>query len=429
MSLGTRLFLLFYSCFYPVAYALYWPFYRRKLQRRGGELETIGERRGYFSHHKRSQLRDLTRPIWIHAVSVGELNAALLLIDAWRAVDRRRPFVISTTTNTAQRLARERAPDGCEVIYAPLDLPSAIDRTLDQIEPRMLVIMEVELWPQLILRSSQRVPVVIANARMSDNSLRGFLRLGGVVRYLLSHVTVVLAQTVEDARRFDEFAAKTTVIGTMKYDLIPSEAQAGLRQQLKSAFGDSFTLLVGASTHAGEEAALVHCWQELRNSHPDLRLLIVPRHAERTPELIEELGLEKLARLSEGLPKGPVDVLLGDTTGELLSYLSAADLVFVGKSLGPAMGGQNVIEPAALAKPILFGPHMGNFRATVHLLLDAKAAVQVQDTADLQKQLAHLLADSAERARLGQAALDVVRSQRGAVDRTVNALRGALSQR
>ena len=174
MSLGTRLFLLFYSCFYPVAYALYWPFYRRKLQRRGGELETIGERRGYFSHHKRSQLRDLTRPIWIHAVSVGELNAALLLIDAWRAVDRRRPFVISTTTNTAQRLARERAPDGCEVIYAPLDLPSAIDRTLDQIEPRMLVIMEVELWPQLILRSSQRVPVVIANARMSDNSLRGF---------------------------------------------------------------------------------------------------------------------------------------------------------------------------------------------------------------------------------------------------------------
>ena len=215
----------------------------------------------------------------------------------------------------------------------------------------------------------------------------------------------------------------------MKYDLIPSEAQAGLRQQLKSAFGDSFTLLVGASTHAGEEAALVHCWQELRNSHPDLRLLIVPRHAERTPELIEELGLEKLARLSEGLPKGPVDVLLGDTTGELLSYLSAADLVFVGKSLGPAMGGQNVIEPAALAKPILFGPHMGNFRATVHLLLDAKAAVQVQDTADLQKQLAHLLADSAERARLGQAALDVVRSQRGAVDRTVNALRGALSQR
>jgi len=255
------------------------------------------------------------------------------------------------------------------------------------------------------------------------------LRLGGVVRYLLSHVTVVLAQTVEDARRFDEFAAKTTVIGTMKYDLIPSEAQAGLRQQLKSAFGDSFTLLVGASTHAGEEAALVHCWQELRNSHPDLRLLIVPRHAERTPELIEELGLEKLARLSEGLPKGPVDVLLGDTTGELLSYLSAADLVFVGKSLGPAMGGQNVIEPAALAKPILFGPHMGNFRATVHLLLDAKAAVQVQDTADLQKQLAHLLADSAERARLGQAALDVVRSQRGAVDRTVNALRGALSQR
>lgn len=422
----VHLILLLYRIAYPVLYLLYWPFYRRKLQRRGGQLDTLGERRGRFSVAKAKQLEALKNPVWIHAVSVGELNAALVLIAAWRKLAPELPFVLTTTTNTAQQLAKVRAPDRCVVIYAPLDLPGPIKRFLTHVQPRAVVIMEVEIWPQVILQTAKRdIPIAIVNGRMSDRSYQGFLRWKGVFSYLFSHIQVVLAQAEGDCQRFRALGASAETIGSMKFDLLPEAPSLDLTEALDAVFGTTpRTVLLGASTHAGEEASLARVYAALRPSYPGLRLVIVPRHAERGAAIAAELEQHSLTVNRRSLGSSShADILLADTTGELLSFIQASDLVFVGKSLPPAEGGQNVIEPAVFAKPLLFGPNMGNFRNVVQLLLEGNGAVQVADEADFEAAIRALLADPKRQAALGTNARAVVDAQRGAADRTVQRLR------
>jgi len=432
-----RLALLCYNLLFPLLFMLYWPWYRRKLRRRGEYREGFGERFGRYAADKAERLAAVRRPIWLHAVSVGELNVALGLLAAWRAREPGRDFVISTTTNTAQALARAKAPPEVPVIYAPLDCQPWVNAALEQVAPAALVILEVELWPTWLHQARRRgLPVALVNARVSDRSARGLRRHRWFFQRVLAHFTQIAAQTPADAERLRAVGGETLpvrVLGNLKFDQVASRERRPVTPWLTAAFGPGpGRVLCGASTWPGEEAALWRAWCALRVDFPDLRLVLVPRHAERASAILAEAQAAAIAMvtltdlratIAAGTPPAPGSpdcVLLANTTGELVDFLAASSLVVVGKSFAGNAGGQNPIEPAQLTRPVLFGPAMDNFRDLARLMLERGAARQIHDDASLQATLRELLADDAARERLGQAGLALVREQQGATTRTLD---------
>jgi 3-deoxy-D-manno-octulosonic-acid transferase len=362
--------------------------------------------------------------IWVHAVSVGEVLAALPLIQA--LVARHGPGQVFVTTGTPTGSERVRAALGERVrhSYAPYDLPHTVHRFLERVRPRQVLVMETELWPSLFRQLARRgIPLIIGNARLSERSVRGYGRVRGFAAAVLGDVTLVAAQSEADAARFRQLGApRVEVLGNLKFDIEPDPAQVAQGRSLRARWGMA-PVWIAASTHEGEEAAALAAHRQLRDAHPQAVLVLVPRHPPRFPDirrLLESSGLSWAAR-SAGWPETPPAVLLGDSMGEMWTYLALAEVAFVGGSLVP-VGGHNVLEPAALGLPVLFGPHMHNFLPAQAALLDARGAQTVADAGALATALVSLFAQSERRRDRGAAAAAALTPHRGALAAHLRAL-------
>ena len=415
---------LFYNLLMPLGFLFFLPGLLVKYRNRGGWKSTYGERFGRFSPQRLRELKEFRGAVWIHAVSVGETVVALNLV---RALLKRRPgirIVISTTTTTGQELARNNCPENATVIFCPIDFWWMVKRVFNIIRPSMLVIFETEIWPNLICEAkNRRIPLVLANGRMSDHSVRGYRRFGMFFGPLLAKFDRLLVQSEADAERYHEVSprANVTVCGNMKFDQkVPADpGDPGL----DAYFGNlPRTVLLGASTHPGEEALLAGCFVDLKAEFPELKLIIVPRHAERGSDIAAMLTARNLKFARRSLEKSaesPVDVLLADTTGEMLKFIKAADVVVMGKSLAGHDGGHNLIEPAMLGKATVTGHVLRNFRFLLRVLKEADAVETVAKDEELAPALRRLLADPEARAAIGERAKAVIGQHRGATERTV----------
>ncbi|MDN0083715.1 lipid IV(A) 3-deoxy-D-manno-octulosonic acid transferase [Crenobacter sp. SG2305] len=361
-----------------------------------------------------------TGAIWIHAVSVGETRAALPLVHALRARYPDAPLLITQMTPTGRATALQLYPDA-EVRYLPYDFPRAVAGFFAAYRPRFGVLMETELWPNLIHAAHKAgVPLLLGNARLSDKSYRGYRRVAPLIRPALASLAGVAAQTEADAARLVLLGTRNIkVCGNTKYDFAPPAAQLALGRTFRTWLGDK-PVLVAASTRDGEEALILAAWRKAR---PKARLVIVPRHPERfdsVATLAEQQGFTVARRSATSGPLADdVDVWIGDSMGELFGYYAAADLAFVGGSLLP-LGGQNLIEPASVGVPVLFGPSMFNFPQASELALAAGAALQVADADALVAEAVALLSDVERRAAMGAAAQRFTAAHRGASERIVD---------
>jgi 3-deoxy-D-manno-octulosonic-acid transferase len=375
--------------------------------------------------------------VWFHGVSVGEIHLLRQVVAAFR---RRHPdwqCAVSTTTDTGLEEARKHFPDLTTFCW-PFDFSWAVRRALRRIQPSLVVLAEGEIWPNFLLAAARRaVPVAVINGRMSPRSARRYRALAGLVRPILRRVALFAMQSGEYAthlRGLGVDSKRVHVTGSVKYDGVTGDRTNPRTAALGRLFaiGASDFVWVAGSTQAPEEAIVLDIFRRVRKDHANLRLILVPRQRDRFGEvaaLLERSGMSFALR--SGLP-APLetrpDVVLIDTIGELAAAWGLADVAFVGGSLDGKRGGQNMIEPAAYGAAVVFGPHVWNFRDAVDRLLKAGAAVQVNDSGELQVVTRRLLQDEAERRQLGQAARLLVNEQQGATERTIDLLDGLIAQ-
>jgi 3-deoxy-D-manno-octulosonic-acid transferase len=373
--------------------------------------------------------------LWFHAVSVGEV---LLLRSLVEEMARRRPgwtIVISTTTADGLKIARRTFPD-LVTFYAPLDFSWATRRAIARIRPTVLSLVELEVWPNLI-RAAKRsgTKVAIVNARLSSRSFRGYRSLRGVLRTTFRHIDAVAAQNAEYAQRFIDLGVpsqRVRVTGSVKFDGVECDRNNAKTRWLRSLLGlsSSDLVFVAGSTMEGEEPAVLSAYKAARREHQGLRLIVVPRHAERFDDVarwLEKQGEAVLRRslLSTPAPtsrRGSPPVILIDTIGELAAVWGLADAAFVGGSLIRGRGGQNMIEPAAYGAAVMLGPHTTNFQDTVEQLLERDAVRQVANAHELTECLLEYLDDPETAAARGEAGRNFVLSQNGAAGRTLSEL-------
>ena len=413
-----------YNLFLPIGFLFFLPGVIWKYRNRGGWKDTFRERFASFSHKRIEELKEFHGAVWIHAVSVGETVVALSLLKEYHRLHPERKFILSTTTTTGQELARKQELPNTAVIFCPLDFRWMVRKTLNILKPAMLVIFETEIWPNLIWESRKRdIPVVLVNARMSDHSVKGYSKAGFFFGPLLENFNLISAQSEGDASRFLTISPKANAVvtGNLKFDQkLPENLPPA---EFEKYFGNGdFVVLLAASTHPGEEELIVETFRKLQIEFPQLRLVLVPRHAERGADLSTMLtsqGVSFARRSRMAAAEPPVDVLLADTTGEMLRLMSGADIVIMGKSLAGHDEGHNLIEPALLNKPIVTGHILRNFRFILNVLLQGNAVATVTNDAELLPQLTKLIADGELRKELGQRAGDIIRQHAGATDRTV----------
>jgi 3-deoxy-D-manno-octulosonic-acid transferase len=368
--------------------------------------------------------RDLEMPsIWVHAVSVGEVQAAAALVLNLAARYPGIPLVLTTATPTGAQRARALFTDRVDVRFVPFDLPGAARRFFERVRPRLAVIFETELWPNLYHECrTRRVPLVLASARISPRSVQRYRRLLGLFEDTLAHGVVIAAQAPGDAERFRAVgapAARTHVTGNLKFDFTVPQEVLTRGRDLRAYHATGRAVWVAGSTHAGEEEILLDAQCRLQRSHPDALLVLAPRHPPRFVDVAAWLGREEVAyvKVSQRRPcDADTSVLLVDTLGELLDFYAAGDVAFVGGSLVP-VGGHNLLEPAALGVPILTGPHYFNSEDIAQLLIARGALEVVRDAADLAAHLAALLSDPAERARRGALGRASIEDNRGALEK------------
>jgi 3-deoxy-D-manno-octulosonic-acid transferase len=370
--------------------------------------------------------------VWFHAVSVGEV---LLLRPILQELARRRPgweAVISTTTRAGLAMARRSYPD-LVTFYAPLDFSWSARRAVSRIRPTVLALVELELWPNLVQAAKESgARVAIVNGRLSQRSHRGYRKLRGPLGPTLRRIDAVAAQNSEYADRFVDLGvprSRVRVTGSVKFDGLESDRSNPRTVAIRKALGLSSTELVfvAGSTMEGEEAAALAAYRKARASYPQLRLVLVPRHPERFDQVASWLSSqgERVVRRSEsgapptsGTPRQGPPVILVDTLGELSTVWGLADVAFVGGSLRPGRGGQNMMEPAAFGAALLFGPHTSNFREAVEQLLRRGGAREVADASELAEALLADLDDPESAAARGAAAREYVLAQDGASGRT-----------
>lgn len=429
---GSNRVRILYNILFTVGFWLATPYYFWRMSRRGNWVENFTQRFGKYDAHFKQSITN-RHMIWLHAVSVGEVNLVTQLI---RALEPRLPnvkMIVSTTTTTGMGELLKKLPARIGKIYYPVDQSRCVNRALNLIHPEAIILAEAEIWPNFLWRAQTlRIPVFLINARISDKSFRGYQRFSFLFRPLFASFAGVGVQNEADAARLRALGCRPEaiqVLGNLKFDAAriedrsPLDVPALLRQLAVPA---TARIIVAGSTHAGEEALLAEQFLRLRTRFPDLFLVLVPRHFERARQVGKELGergLKFVCRTElNGRPKtfapGDVECLLVNTTGELRYFYEAATVIFVGKSL-TACGGQNPLEPGALGKAMVFGPHMQNFVEISRSLVKHNGAVQVADAGGLEKALSELLADEPRRAELGRNARAVIRANEGGVDRTV----------
>ncbi len=378
-------------------------------------LRHVAER---FGRYGQTPVRSV---IWIHAVSVGETRAAAPLVE--RLLERypEHPILLTHMTPTGRETGRQLFGDRILQAYLPYDYPFAVRRFLARFRPGLGVLMETELWFNLIAGCRQAgVPLYLANARLSERSYRRYARFPALAREALGDLTGVLAQTEGDAERLTRLGARgVEVTGNLKFDLTPPAAQLARGRALRALFGPRRPVFLAASTREGEEARVLDAVARL--DVPDLLTVIVPRHPQRFDEvaaLVARRGL-KFQRRSEECSIAPeTQVVLGDSMGELFAYYAACDVAFVGGSLLP-LGGQNLIEACAVGVPVLIGPHTFNFEEAARRAVEEGAALRVEDEERLATAVAALLADAPRRRRMAQAGLAFAQRHRGAVERVL----------
>ena len=379
---------------------------------------------------------------WLHAVSVGEVQAAAALVEHMLKAQPARPLLITTTTPTGAERARALFGGRVYHAYAPYDLPFAARRLLRRANPARLIVMETEIWPNIIHHCRRRhVPVALANARLSARSAAGYRRVSSITRPALQAISLIAAQTEDDRQRFIALGAhpaKVIVTGNIKMDIPPPPDLARHGRALRRRFGAGRPIWIAASTHAGEENQVLAAHQQITSHLPETLLILAPRHPQRaaavaklaqkhgrvlrrTQDAAAEPGLAeedttKRARHAAPLRPAHCDIYLVDTLGELPRFFAAADVAFIGGSLVP-VGGHNMIEAAALGVPVVFGPHVFNFQHASRQLLAADAARKVHGSEELAQTVQTLLKDAPLRRRLGANGKAVVEANRGALER------------
>jgi len=392
-----------------VLFRLWWRGLREPGYRQG-----IAERFGWY------RVAATARPlIWVHAVSVGEARASAALVRALAAAYPGHSLLLTCMTATGRAMLRELHGESVRIAWLPYDYPGAVRRFLAHFRPRLGVLMETELWPNLLAAcAAHAVPVLLANARMSEKSARGYRRWAGLARPALASLAAVCAQSEEDAARLRALgAARVEVSGNLKFDSVPDEARRAEGRQWRARLGRPVLLL--ASTREGEEKALLDA---LPAWDGELLAVVVPRHPRRFDEVA---ALAQSRRSRDAMPSPADRVHLGDTMGEMDLYYAAADIAIIGGSFAP-LGGQNLIEACAAGVPVVLGPSMFNFTEATRLALDAGAAVQEADAEAAIRRALDLLRDPALRSRMGEAGKALCEAHRGATRRHVDACRRLL---
>jgi len=381
---------------------------------------------------------NLGRPIWIHAVSVGEAQAVKTLLLELKKIYPEKRFVISTVTVTGNKIVRGYAAADDFVTYLPLDLSFIVRGVVKKINPCLFIMVETEIWPNIIRTLENRgVPAVMVTGRLSESSLRGYKMIKPALKYVLDRISFCCVQSENDKARFQEIGfepEKIIVTGNMKFDAslaedIPKEDRQ-LRDKLKIKETDR--LLVCGSTHKGEEELILEAYKKLAGDFPDLRLLIAPRHPERSPgirDLAAKTGLDAkaISSLRQGEISSGKEIFILDTIGRLLGYYSIADIVFVGGSLVDK-GGHNILEPASLNKPVIFGPFMSNFRDIAGLFTANNAAIMLENASELESAVRRLLNNPQEANELGRKGRELIAGNRGATLRNIKIIKVILSR-
>ncbi len=363
------------------------------------------------------------RTIWIHAVSVGEVQAAGPLVAQLLERHPGYRLVLTTVTPTGRARARQLFRDRVYLRYVPFDLPGSVKRFFDRVRPRLAIILETELWPNLYAECGRRgVPLVLASARLSPRSVGWYRRLVPLFRQALSNGIVIAAQSEADAERFRSIGAsreRTHVAGNIKFDFEPPPEVETRGRRWREENAPGRMIWVAGSTHQGEEEMVLDAHRRVLERFPEALLVLVPRHPNRfdsVRELLARRGEAAAFRSDRGGITTSTAVVLGDTMGELMMFYAAADVAFVAGSLVP-IGGHNLLEPASVGLPVLTGPHNFNSEEIAQLLLDAGAARIVTDPLQLAHSVSGLFADPARRAAMGAAGKAVLDANRGALDR------------
>jgi 3-deoxy-D-manno-octulosonic-acid transferase len=418
--------------FYTLLFYLLTPFIMLRLLWRG--IKAPAYRRRWNERFGFYNTTYLQNAVWFHAVSVGEAEALFPLL---RLLLARRPglnLLITTTTPTGS--ARVQATFGglAEHVYLPYDMPFVIRRFLKAFEPRLAVIMETEIWPNLYAECGRhQVPLFLINARLSEKSALGYRKIPCLIRPALANVSLIAAQTGDDAERFVGIGAQpeaVRVMGNMKFDIeIAEETMAKGRELKSSAFGERFVWII-ASTHKNEESLFLDLYPQIKAKIPELLLVIVPRHPERFIEvrkLCEERRLNVVMRTSGSPCSTGTDVYIADTMGELKMLYAAADAAFIGGSM-VLVGGHNLLEAAAAGVPVMFGPYMANFKEIAAGVLARKAALQCRSGEEIVSTILSLYADSGQREELTNRARAFLRENRGAIAAIAELIETAMSK-
>ncbi|MGD0015968.1 MAG: 3-deoxy-D-manno-octulosonic acid transferase [Verrucomicrobiia bacterium] len=440
---------LLYTVLHALGFVVLSPVFLYKMWKRGKYRENFSQRFGSYAPEVRQRLEKKLKPrCWIQAVSVGEVNLTLRLLQSLRHAFPQYQMVLTVTTSTGYALARERLPKEVELLYFPQDFLWTVKRAYNLIQPDFIILIESELWPNHVWEAARRgIPVFLVNGRMSPRSALGYQKVGWLFRRVFGELRLVCAQSPQDMENFLAAGVprdRVHMTGNMKYDAaLPQNVAAAkfdpaqiLRQ---IGIAPMRSVLVAGSTHPGEDEILFDMLQQLRAKFPDLFLVLVPRHVERAPEIVElakhkQVSLilrSAVGQVREGLatPVGAVvdkpDCLLVNTTGELRRFYQIATVIFVGKSL-VGQGGQNIVEAAASGHPVVFGPHMENFLEISRQFVAEDACVQVQDVYELRHALQDLLQDEHLRGKITASAQRVIAANVGATDRTVELMTMAI---
>jgi len=415
---------------YDIFFIIFGIFYLPYLVVKGKLHKGFAEKFGFLPKHA----SDLDKPVWIHAVSVGEALVAVKLAEAIKKREANVSVIVSTTTRTGNDIVRKHLSSmpgiANLVFYYPLDISWIVERTIKTIDPALYVMIETEMWPNLLRTLKKRnVPVVLVNGRISDGSFANYKRFKFVISTIVKNIGYFCMQSEQDALRIEELGAsvdKISVTGNMKFsERLPGRGNKVFKM---AALGvdEKNKIIIAGSTHFPEEKTLISVFKKLKGLRQDLNLILAPRHIERTGEIEKLLGREGLSytRLSsilkgQGLRAKGHDVLLVNTIGHLSDLYGVADIVFIGGSL-VHKGGQNPIEAAKWGRTVIFGPDMSNFKEISRIFLDNKAAIQVKDAKDLNSVLKDLLSNREKNLNMSRNAMEVISNNADAIDRTMD---------
>lgn len=371
--------------------------------------------------------RSASPPIWVHACSVGELSVARPLIAAMRARHTGVPVVLTVSTVDAWKMAAEDSA-GASPAWFPVDQPQVVSHFMERLGPRMLVLVETEIWPNVLREAARRrIPVIVANARLSDKHFGRYRRHASFFRDVFARIDIAAAQHQTYADRFTSLGVDpghVRITGNIKFDNVVTGVEAARKSKLRAECGleTRDPVIVFGSTRPGDEALAASCWRVWRNQFPNAGLVVAPRHRKRLDEALAAFDEPVLLRkaLIDGMRPVGERVLFIDTLGELVDFYSLATVAIVGGSFYPGVNGHNPLEPAALGVPTVFGPYMSNFIDPAEVLIGAHAAVQVEEPGELERAVSSLLRDAARRESISQAANVAIAKNQGALGRTLD---------